>query len=315
MTRICWPRSCALTFALAAVCLAATPSYGDVSADPATVTFRSPSQSFTIQLTNDGTPIPAKEISGWKLLASGHDYIHMVDIKKMEGAITITPSSSVELGSYDLNIATAHGSVLVHVLTPLTDTPDMVEKMEALAGQSEKRIEAKMGLKTASGRSIIKIDLPPVYYEGQTLELTMPTEPDDSQTCMWFINGETVTDTPTLRYTFLEPGDYVLSYIESAIENGEPIVAARAESFTRVVSLPPVTNDVEVNTTMTYLPPAGFGKYRWSVDGKAESEAAEFPRSFSEPGTYTIECLATAPNAGPANEFQRVRYRTTVNPR
>lgn len=133
---------CALTTVL---CLSATLSYGAVTAAPATVTFTSPQQSATIKLTKDGTPIPAKDIRSWQFLASGHDYKHMLSVEKMDGALKIAPSKTLEVGSYDLNIETAQGSVIVQVFAPLNDLPDIVEKTAALTGLSEKKSRRNWG--------------------------------------------------------------------------------------------------------------------------------------------------------------------------
>jgi len=317
MRKISWLKPCAASFTLVALCLAAAPSHGAVTADPSRITFTAPDQSFTIELANDGVPIPGKDIRGWQFLASGHDYKHMIDVEQMNGAVKISPSNTVELGSYDLNIDTAQGSVVVRVLTPLSDVPDVVEKMAILSGLSEQKIAEKLGLTSSSERLEVRIDLPPVYYEGQTLELTMPSTPGDGHTCMWFINGESVAeghDQHALTYTFLEPGDYVLTYIKKSNDNGNSVVATHAKAYTRVVPLPVVTTDVAINTTVTYSTPAGYQKHAWSVDGKPVSEESELERKFLATGIHTIECTASAPVTGPAKGFLRIRYKTTVNP-
>ena len=176
------------------LCLGVATSHGAVTADPANLTFVSPDQSFTIKLVNDGTPIPVADIRGWQFLASGHDYKHMIDVEKMNGGIKLSPSNTVELGSYDLNIETAQGSTVVRVLAPFSDVPNIVEQTKALTGLSDQKVAEKLGLTSATGRSDIRLDVPPVYYEGQTLELTMPSTTGDGHTCIWFINGEVVAE-------------------------------------------------------------------------------------------------------------------------
>lgn len=98
--------------ALMVLCLSATLSCLAVAADSTKATFTSPQHSAAIKLTKDGASIPAKDIHGWQLLASGHDYKYMLSREKMR-------------------------------------------------------------LTTSTGRGVIQIDLPAVYDEGQTLELTM----------------------------------------------------------------------------------------------------------------------------------------------
>ena len=59
-----WFHTGAAACALAILCLAAAPSHGAVTADPAKTTFTSPQQSATIKLMKDGTPVAAKDIRG-----------------------------------------------------------------------------------------------------------------------------------------------------------------------------------------------------------------------------------------------------------
>lgn len=126
--------------------LSALMSYGAPTATPMTATFTSLKQSVTINLTKDGSPISAMDILGWQFLASGHDYKHMLIVEKLDGALRIAPSDTLEVGSYDLNIETTEGAVIVLVLAPLSDLPDVVEKMAAITGQSEKKNCGKTGL-------------------------------------------------------------------------------------------------------------------------------------------------------------------------
>ncbi|MCX5772068.1 MAG: hypothetical protein NTZ09_17595 [Candidatus Hydrogenedentes bacterium] len=301
--------------ALMVLCLSATLSYGAVTADPAKATFTSPQQSATIKLTNDGAPIPATDIRGWRLLASGHDYKHMLSVEKMDGALKIAPSKTLEVGSYDLNIQTAQGSVVVQVFAPLSDLPDIVEKTAALTGLSEKAIEAKMGLLTATGREEIQIDLPPVYYEGQTLELTMAAKPGPGHTCTWFMNGDLMAEGPeqnALAYTFTETGEYVLTCIETEKKNGNTATVARTRAHTRVVAVPGVPTEVAVNTKMEFAPPPGYQKHTWRIDGKEVSNEPVLKHAFQAPGTHTVECLASSPDAGPPKGFLRIRYNAAV---
>lgn len=308
-----WFHKSGAVCALVVLCLSATQSYGAVTADPTQATFTSPQQSATIRLTKDGAPIPANDIRGWQFLASGHDYKHMLSVEKMDGAIKIAPSKTLEIGSYDLNIETAQGAVIVRVFAPLSDLPDIVEKTAALTGLSEKEIEKKMGLTTSTGREEIQIDLPPVYYEGQTLELTMPAKA--GRTYAWFINGDLVAQGPeqnALSYTFKEPGDFVLTYLETEKAEGQTIALGRARAFSRVVLVPGVPTEVTVNTVTEFAPPAGYQNHVWRIDGQQVSTEPVLKHAFRTPGTHTVECLASSPNEGHAQGFLRIRYNTTV---
>lgn len=316
MKQSIWLHTIGAVCALMVLCMAPTPTYGAVTADPAKATFTSPQQSAIITLTTNGLPVPATDIRTWQFLVSGHDYKHMLIVEKMDGAIKIAPSQTLEVGSYDLNIETAQGAVIVQVFAPLSDLPDIVEKTAALTGLSEKKIKEKLGLTTAAGREEVTIDLPPVYYEGQTLNLTMPVEP--GRTSAWFMNGDIVTEGPgqnSLSYTFKESGDYVLTYIETENVDGKTIVAVRAKAYTRVVPVPGVPHEHAVNTEITFAPPPGYQQHVWSIDGLEVSKQPVLKQTFQEPGVYSVECLAFSPNEGPEQGFLRIRYNTIVNPK
>lgn len=239
----------------------------------------------------------------------------MIDVETINGAIRITPSSTVELGSYDLRIDTAQGAVVVRVLMPLSNVPDVVETLAALTGQSEQKIAERLGLTSVSGRSDIQLDLPSVYYEGQTLEMTMPSTAGNGHTCMWFINGDAVAEGPdqyTFTYTFLEPGDYALNYIEKADDNGKSEVVAHAKAYTRVVPLPALTTEVAINAPITYSAPVGYQNHAWSIDGVPVSQDVDFIHTFLATGAHSVECVASSPDQGPASGFMRIRYNTAV---
>ncbi|HOZ45805.1 MAG TPA: hypothetical protein PLO37_08965 [Candidatus Hydrogenedentes bacterium] len=287
-----------------------------VTAAPAKVTFTSPNQSEVVLLTKDGAPVPAAAIQGWRFIASGHDYRHMLTLEKADGAITIAPSAALEVGSYALDIDTAQGPVTVHVLAPLSDLPDIVEKHAALMGLADEKVKEMLGLVSTTGRERVSIELPPVYYEGQTLEMAMPTPPGrDSK---WFMNGALVpaiADLNAISYTFKEPGEYVLTYIETETKDGKTGTVARATTCTRVAPLPPVDFEVPVNTEAEFAPPAGYDQHIWRIDGREVSTERTLKHAFHEPGVYTVECLASSPTAGAMDGFCRMRFRTTVTPK
>ena len=307
-------RANGFVYAFLILSLSATVSYGAVTADPAKATFTSLQQSATIKLTNDGAPIPAKDIGGWQFIVSGHDYKHMLNVKKMDGALEISPSTTMEVGSYDLNIETEEGPVVVRVFAPLSDLPNVIEKTAELTGQSDQRIKEKLGMVTATGREDIQIDLPPVYYEGQTLNLTMPLQPGHS--CAWFMNGSLVAEGPeqnALSYTFEEPGEFVLTYIETEQSDGKTIALGRARAYTRVVLMPGIPVETAVNAETAFAPPPGYLKHVWRIDGQEVSTEPTLRQTFPAAGTYTVECMSTSPDGEPAQGFLRIRYITTVN--
>ncbi|HPO15631.1 MAG TPA: hypothetical protein PLI09_19470 [Candidatus Hydrogenedentes bacterium] len=290
-------------------------SYGAITANPTTTTFTSPQQSATIKLMNDGIPVSATDIQGWQFLASGHDYKHMLTLEKSDGAVNIAPSKTLEVGSYDLNIQTAYGLVVVQVFAPLSDLPDIVQKTAALTGESEQAIKKKMGLAVEMGRGEINISLPPVYYEGQTLDLSIPVLP--GHICTWFINGDLVAEGPeqnSITYTFKKPGEYVLSYFETMMESGRQVIVAKARAHTQAAPLPAIAISANINHEIMFKPPEGYQKRVWFIDGREVSTESTFRHTFNEPGIYTVECLASSPATGSAQGFLRIRYITTVKP-
>ncbi|MDQ1257141.1 MAG: hypothetical protein QG656_1743, partial [Candidatus Hydrogenedentes bacterium] len=282
---------------LAFLALFAASSYGAVTADPAQVTFASPGQSAIVKLTLDGAPVAAKDIRGWQFLASGHDYRHMVSVKTVDGAVTVAAGEMLEAGTYDLTIDTAHGPVSVQVLAPLSDVPDIVDRTAEQTGLSRKKAEEKLGLAFTVGRGEIQIELPALYYEGQTLELTMTPRPGSA--CSWFINGELVAEGPSLSYTFKEPDGYVVMYVETTQQEGKTVATARAEGYTRAVAVPPVPAKAVEWAETEFPPPAGYRKHVWRVNNEEVSTESTLKYRFPLPGTYTVECRASDPEQGP----------------
>jgi hypothetical protein len=313
MTMTTWFRTgCAVCVCLGSA-LWAAQGHAAVVADPATATFTSPEQSATIALTRDGAPVPAKDIRGWRFMASEHDYKHMLSLEKTDGAVKIAPSKTMEAGSYDLNIDTAGGMVVVQVFAPLSDVPDAVQKRAAITGESETRIKERLGLSVSISREETQMELPRVYYEGQTLELTMPSNP--ANTSAWFVNGNLVAEGPgqnAVAHTFTEPGEYVLTYLETRTDGANSAVVARATAHTRVVPVPVVQMEAAVNTETEFAPPPGYRKHAWRVDGKDVSTGQTLKATFRESGAHSVECMATAPEKGHEQGFLRLRYNITV---
>lgn len=313
MKRKLWSSSLSALCALVIACLGAAPAFGAVTADPPTATFTAPEQSATIALARDGVPLAAGDIGAWQFLASGHDYKHMLNLKKTDGAIIISPSATMEVGSYDLTLQTSGGTVVVRVYSPFSDLPDIIATQSALTGRSEAKIREELGMTTPLGREQLLLEIPAVYYEGQTLDITVPATPGRSG--LWFINGEQAAGGPdhnTLSHTFLETGEYVLDYVEGEKRDSVLIPLSRATMLVRVVSAAEIATEIAVNTSMHYTPPAGYRQHVWRLDGEEVSREPAWQHTFRTPGVYLVECLATIPDAGPAQGFQRIRYRTTV---
>lgn len=284
-------------------------SYAGVTAAPASLTFGSLQQQLTVRLTEEGKPIPADGIRGWRLLADDHAYTPMFSYKKAAGALTLTPTERLEVGSYDLVIDTAAGSVTVKVDAPLDELSSVVETEAAKTGLSVEAVKRKLGLATESPRGEVTIELPPTYYEGQALRVSMP--PNPTRTYVWTINGETIAQGPgknSLVYVFKTVGNYLLGYAEQ--QNGKTVASTSAQ--TTVAPRPPIPWEVPRYARVERYAPEGFTGYTWSIDGKVVSVGPKFSHAFNQLGRFTVDCLAQSPKDGHPDEFVRLRYDTTV---
>ncbi len=297
----------AVLLALALFCTAHATA--DVTAEPDVLRFDSRSDSATVQLRSNGEALPADALLGQRLLASGHDYAYMFTYDKSDGALKLTPTGELEVGSYDLVLDTSAGHATVKVYAPLAEMESVVEKAASHPGISMQEARQRLGLTTTLPRVQVDIGLPPVYYEGQALHLHMPH--DANRVYEWGVNGVVLKQGPgesAFTYVFEEPGNYLISYVEK--EEGN-VVAAELEATT-VVPLPPVAWKVEPGQTAVLMGPAGYAAYVWTVDGKEHSRNREFKHTFEQAGQYVIECISTGPADGPATCFLRHRYETTV---
>lgn len=281
----------------------------EVKAEPEVLVFHRTDESITTRLTREGQPLPASEIGEIKLWASGHDYDEMFRYDKADGTLTLTPTEYCEVGSYDLVVKTPSGKVNLLVYTPLDEMPGTLEQVAASMGITVEELRKRMGLVTPLGRGTVSISLPEVYYEGQALELEM--EDIEGATHTWKINGSVVAEGPDatrLFYVFPKPGLVVLEYTAT---QGDTVLGAETAS-TMVVKVPPVDWKVPRGVEFTLYATPGYGKYSWTVNGKAAGQGNTLTYAFKEAGAATIECLCEEPVSGPEGTFLRITYRVTV---
>lgn len=284
-------------------------AYGEVVATPNSVTFHSTTQTHEIDLSQNGKPVPASDILGWQLLASKHDYHYFLDYQKRDGVLVLTPSKLVEVGSYDLVIRTRAGNATVKVYTPLTEMADIIEKTAMARGITQQEARDVLGLTTPRAQSIVKIDLPPVYYEGQTLNLTMPPSPDTEY--VWKINGEIVQEglgNNTLVYTFPSPGEYILTYTEKRAGS----VVAETVAQTCVAPLPAVRTEVARGVSVTFEAPGEHTQCTWMVDGDTVGTMPVLKYTFTEPGEHLVECIASDGADDPEGTYIRTYRKVSV---
>jgi hypothetical protein len=295
--------------ALVLALLAMARAYAEVAASPATVTFDAYDQSASVALTSNGQPVPASDIEGWKVLASGHDYAFMLDVKKADGTLAVRPSKLLEVGSYDLVVNTKDGPVTITVYAPLRSLPDALAKRAEALGVSTEELKTQLGLTTTLPHPETEFMLPPVYYEGQTLTMTMPSGAQHD--CVWTVNGAVVKEgagADTIEYTFPRPGVYVVTYAEK--DNGNVVFSAKAD--TSAVPLPALPCEIKAGTELTLNGPEGYRTYQWKLDGAEVDSTAKYTHKYTLPGHYVAECLATGPLTGPMDGFLHYRFDVTV---
>lgn len=294
---------------LAGALLLSAGAQAAVTADPERIRFDSQEDTATVQLRANGDPLPASAIRNTRLLASGHNYMHMLDCQAKDGKVLLKPTRELEAGSYDLVLDTRAGHVTIKIYAPLDKMRSVVDEAATATGISMEQARDKLGLTTTLPRVEVDIDLPPVYYEGQAVRLRMPQ--DANRTYEWGINGVVLKDgrgANTFTYVFPEPGSYVLSYVEKV--DGKVAAAELAE--TTVVPVPAVAWEARAGQEFVLMGPAGYTAYVWTVDGKEVAKSREFAYTFAQPGHYTVECMATGPTEGPGDSYMRRVYETTV---
>jgi len=300
--------------AVAALCFAlllgaAPASVAQLRADPEVLVFRRTDQQVTTKITHDGQPLPAGQMGEIKLWASGHDYQHMFRYRREDGALTLIPSETCEVGSYDLVMHTPAGNLNLKVYTPLDEMPGTLENLAASAGITVDQLRERMGLVTRIGTVEVRFKLPEVYYEGQVLELEL--DPIENAVHTWKINDEVVGQGPDARslyYVFEKPGLVVVEYTAT---RGDRVVAEARDS-TMVAKLPSIEWRVPKNVEFTLHATPGYGKYTWTINGRPAGTGSTLTHTFKEAGAVTIECLAEEPAAGPRGTFLRVTYAVTV---
>lgn len=294
---------------LAAVAMLALPAMA-VEVSPTAITFDSNESSATLDITQDGQKVTASDIKSVRLYASGHDYDHMIEVVNDFGRVTVRPSNTLEIGTYDLVIDTTHGKATVNLQAPLDGLYTSLESRAKRLGITEDELKARLGLTQKVGDEYVDMNLPKVYFVGQTMRV--PIARAESRSYAWSVNGQPVEiglGESTFTYTFTEPGVYDFSYVES--EDGRPV--ATGFGATSVVPEPPVRYHYEENTVTEFQAPEGYAHYVWTVDGQKQTAGATYSHTFDKPGMHTITVHAHTPIAGPEEAFRKVTFLVTVS--
>lgn len=284
-----------------ALAVGAISAFG-LSADPPSVVFETLDETAAVTVMDGGTPVPITSVKGHELYVAEHTYGYMINVAAADGKLKITPAV-LEAGSYLLVVNTNAGEVRVNVYAPLSALPNTYEQQAAMLGISVEELKTQLGLTGTLSQERINIELPPVYYVGQSLKVSL--EPSQN-TMTWGINGKVVLEGPNAHdftYTFKEPGDYLLTYVESR----DGAVVASDTAATRVLPMPAVVTEVARNTEVRLSGPSGYSTYTWTHNGSPIGQSQALSYRVAGPGEHVIVCKAEGP-AGGGDTFEETRY-------
>ncbi len=283
-----------------------------LTTDPERVVFDNTAGSATVKVLADGAPVPASEMRGFHLMIGGSDYSHMFQFSKADGAVTLTPSPTVEVGSYDLRIATAKGDAWLKVYTPLGENKTSLQMLAGKLNMSLDELKRQTGLSQKFGRGGVQMSLPPVFPVGRTLTLDMGTAAD--MKARWEVDRQVISEglgAGKLVYLFKEAGPHLFTYTELSGD----AVAAQVSDVVEGAENPASDVSVKAGTTLTLEAPPGYGKHTWTVDGDPADGDQKLAIKRDAPCELLVKVLSEKPEAGRPDEFDRSTYRVRVTPK
>jgi len=281
--------------------------------DPEEVVFNKASDSATVKVWADGAPVPASDIRSFHLMVGSSDYGHMFRFSKADGAVTLTPSPTVEVGSYDLRIATAKGDAWVKVYTPLGENKTSLQSLANKLNMPLDDLKRQTGMaQQRRVRGGVGMSLPPVYPVGRTLTLDMGTAPNVK--ARWEVDKKVISEglgAGNLVYLFKEPGPHLFTYTEF---DGDA-VSGQASDIVEGAENPANDVSVDVHTKLTLAAPTGYGKHTWTVNGEAADGDENIEIKRDAPCELVVKVLSEKPVQGRPEEFDRTTYRVKVTPK
>ena len=281
-----------------------------VQIEPSRVVFPSVESSATIQVRQNGEPVPQNQISRVTVEPA---YARMFRVRRPEdqaGRIIVeTVPSQIEVGSYYIEIEAAGQRVRGTLIATLDAHKSIIEAEAAERGESIEETRRRYGMTQFLLDESINIRMPQRFIEGSYLLLDIVAEGDRRYT--FYVNGEPVaTDTGglQLRHTLAQPGQLELAL--RVEDNG--ILVAEWQGQTTVVEESPLPHAVPRNTEFTLTAPEGFERYEWRVGDQLIGEGQRLTHSFTDPGTYTVECLALNPETDPLRAYRRITWSIDV---
>lgn len=289
--------------------LIAGTAAGQVVFDPPLLMIDSRAETSFVNITRDGSPVSANSIGGTRFLVGDSDYGHMIRIDRGAGGVSITPTNSIEIGTYDLEIEVSGVPTRLPVRVTLSEDPESLANRAKAQGLTELDIQHQLGLYT-EGRQSVRIDLPEWYYLGKIVSLNMPTPAGVAYE--WHVNGELESSglgPHTFTYPLTNPGPHEFRYVEKHPGGGMLETMAHTEAREEA----PVATSVAAGREIQLVGPPGYTSYTWLVDDVLISEASTLRHRFREPGEYVAACIASG-NPGVADEaFRKVTFLVRVD--
>ncbi len=294
--------------------LAATLCAGaaTLTTEPERVVFDNTTGSATVKVLADGAPVPASEIRSFHLMVGGSDYSHMFRFSKEDGTVTLTPSPTVEVGSYDLRIATAKGDAWLKVYTPLGEKKNSLQALAQRLNMPLDELKRQAGQTQEMGRGGVQMSLPPVFPVGRTLTLDMGAPA--TMKARWEVDRKVISEglgAVALAYLFKEAGPHLFTYTELSGDT----VAAQASAVVAGADTPATEASVAVGVPLTLEAPAGYGKHTWTVNDDPADGDATLEIKRDAPCEVLVKVLSEKPASGRPEEFDRTSYRVKVTPK
>lgn len=287
-----------------------------VVAQPSAITFTRSDQSHQVTLLHDGKPLTEAEIQGSKIYIEKNDYDEFFSIRKGPGTLTITPTSQVEISTYDWVIQTAYGPVTVRITTPLQDDPNSLESRAKMLGVTVEELKVRLGLFTTGPREEVTLLLPPAYYTGQTLNITMEKRPGRSY--LWRINNKIVAQGPdanSISVVFNEPGPQIVEYAETegtaVVASGIASTNVLAQGAAQTVPVAGATPALSSSLVVLHAP-EGYAHNVWKTNGTVLQEGAEFRHDFKKAGQYVVTLESAQPTLEGLPATQTKDYHVVV---
>jgi len=291
----------------------ALPVFPDLLLTPQDIELQDISESKQLILTHDGKPVPPDEITSIVIgvRKTGDEvhgrpgvdehfsnYSYMFEFKTGEdGVITVSADrDSLQIGSYEMQVHTIHGTV-------------------------KGRVEASLAA-TNPTRPPLKGHMPRISYSpaqtsflyGQAISIRLGS--DASNTYSWYIDGRehsTGRGLTSLR-AWPEPGQHEISVVA---RNPEGQIVSRWSDTFDVTREEPLLSTVRKGDKVRFKAPSGYARVVWRLDGKLlsdnrpdRSERDVQSITFKKRGSHTLSCRAEDSADG---NFRLIGWSITVN--